>query len=88
MQDLQSERDVASENYLTLQRKAAEVQISSQLTGVEVQIAAQAVPPQKPAFPQPVIVSALGVIAGALAGLALALALELWPRLMQNQGSA
>jgi uncharacterized protein involved in exopolysaccharide biosynthesis len=78
--DLVDARDVAQQNFLTLVRKADEVQILSQLTSVEVQKAAAARPPENPAFPQPLMTTALGVLAGGLAGLALAFVLELWPR--------
>ena len=76
-EDLMREQTVAQENYMTLIRKAAEVQILSQLTDVEIQIAATAQPPEKPAFPSPLLTTALGVAAGGLAGLALAFLLEL-----------
>ena len=75
-QDLLDEQQLARENYLTLSRKAAEVQILSELTSVEVQIAAAAREPEKPAFPRPLLTTALGVVAGGLAGLALAFLLE------------
>jgi uncharacterized protein involved in exopolysaccharide biosynthesis len=75
-EDLVHEQNVTQENYLTLVRKADEVQILSQLTGVEVQIAATAQPPAKPASPRPLLTTALGIAAGGLAGLALAFLLE------------
>jgi uncharacterized protein involved in exopolysaccharide biosynthesis len=79
-QDLIGARTVARESYFTLIRKAAEVQILSQLTGVEVQIAADAQPPENPVFPRPLLATLLGVVAGGLAGLALIFVLEMWPR--------
>jgi uncharacterized protein involved in exopolysaccharide biosynthesis len=79
-EDLIDTRGVAQENYLTLARKAAEVQIVSQLTGVEVQKASNARPPEEPTFPRPLLTTVLGVIAGGLVGLALAFVLELWPQ--------
>lgn len=79
--DLLVAETLAQENYATLARKAAEVQVLSQLTAIEVQPAAQAQPPNTPAFPRPVLSIALGLIGGALAGLALSLVLEMWPRL-------
>ncbi|HSJ52984.1 MAG TPA: Wzz/FepE/Etk N-terminal domain-containing protein [Anaerolineae bacterium] len=75
-EDLLQAQTVAQENHLTLVRKAAEIQIVSRLTGVEVQIATTAHPPAKPAFPRPLLVTAMGVAAGGLAGLALAFFLE------------
>jgi uncharacterized protein involved in exopolysaccharide biosynthesis len=80
IQDLRDSRDLAQENYLTLARKAAEVQILSQLTGIEVQRAAVALEPEEPAFPTPLIATALGIVGGGLAGLALAFLIEIWPR--------
>jgi len=79
-EDLTNSRDVAQESYLTLTRKAAEVQISSELTSVEVQMAAPAQPPEHPAFPRPLMTTVLGVLAGGLAGLVLAFVVEAWPR--------
>jgi uncharacterized protein involved in exopolysaccharide biosynthesis len=79
-QDLFDARTLAREAYLTLLRKASEVEILSKLTGAEVRIAANAVPPPSPSFPRPLLSTALGVIAGGLAGLALAFGVELWPR--------
>lgn len=79
-QDLLDARTVAQESYFTLVRKAAEVQILSQLTGIEVQTAADAQPPENPAFPQPLIATFLGAVAGGLVGLALIFVLEMWPR--------
>jgi len=78
--DLTNTRDLAQESYLTLVRKATEVQIASQLTGVEVQVASTAQAPEEPVFPRPLLTIVLGVLAGALAGLALILMVELWPR--------
>ena len=85
--DLLDAETVAKESYLTLVRKAAEVQVLSQLTGVEVQPAAEAQPPNAPAFPRPVLTIALGLVGGALAGLALAIVLEMWPQ-GKNQQTA
>jgi uncharacterized protein involved in exopolysaccharide biosynthesis len=79
-QDLIDARDVAQQNHLTVMRKAAEVQILSQLTGVEVESAAEAQAPEVPVFPRPLLTTVLGVLAGGLAGLALAVVLELWPK--------
>ncbi len=79
-QDLLDNRSVAKDTYLTLQRKAAEVQILSQLVGVEVQVAAEAKVPEEPAFPRPLLTTALGLFAGGLAGLALAFVAEMWPQ--------
>ena len=78
--DLANARDVAQESYLTLVRKATEVQIASQLTGVEVQIASTAQEPEQPVFPRPLPTIVLGLLAGALAGLALIFLIELWPQ--------
>lgn len=78
--DLSDACDLARENYLTLVRKGAEVQITSQLTGVEVQMAAAAREPAEPAFPRPLLTTALGVVAGGLVGLGLAFLLAAWPR--------
>ena len=72
--------DVAQQSYLTLMRKATEVQISTETTGVEVQVASVAQLPEKPAFPRPLPTIILGLMAGALAGLALAFLIEFWPR--------
>jgi capsular polysaccharide biosynthesis protein len=84
--DLLDAETVAKEDYLTLTRKAAEVQLLSQITGVEVQPAAEAQPPNAPAFPRPVLTIALGLLGGALAGLALAVLLEMWPRVSKPRG--
>jgi capsular polysaccharide biosynthesis protein len=78
--DLTNARDVARESYLTLLRKATEVRIASQLTGVEVQVASTALVPVDPTFPRPLLTIVLGLLAGALAGLVLAFLVELWPR--------
>jgi uncharacterized protein involved in exopolysaccharide biosynthesis len=78
--DLTNARDVAQQSYLTLVRKATEVQITSQLTGVEVQIASTAQAPEEPVFPRPLMTIVLGVVAGALAGLALIVLVEWWRR--------
>jgi uncharacterized protein involved in exopolysaccharide biosynthesis len=83
-QDLIDARSLARDSYQTLARKAAEVEILSNLVGVEVQIAASAQAPETPAFPRPLITTALGTMAGALAGAALALLLELWPPVSQT----
>lgn len=87
-QDLADARDLGQENYLTLAQKATEVDILSQLTGVEVQLAAHAVPPEQPAFPRPLVATLLGLVAGGLVGLALAFALDLWPRWLGERGSS
>jgi len=79
-QDLVDELDVAQQSYLTLLRKATEVQIAAETTGVEVQVASTAQLPEEPAFPRPLPAILLGLVAGALAGLALALLVEFWPR--------
>jgi uncharacterized protein involved in exopolysaccharide biosynthesis len=79
-QDLIDTRTVAHESYFTLIRKAAEVQILSQLTGVEVQKAAEAQPPENPSFPRPLLATFMGVVAGGLVGLVLIFVLEMWPR--------
>jgi len=79
-QDLMDACNLARENYLTLVRKGAEVQIASQLTGTEVQIAAVAHEPDEPAFPRPLLTTGLGIVAGGLAGLGLAFLLAAWPR--------
>jgi uncharacterized protein involved in exopolysaccharide biosynthesis len=76
-QGLVDEQDLAKENYLTLTRKAAEIQILSKLTGVEVQIAAAAQEPEIPSFPKPLVTTALAVVAGGLAGLVLAFLKEI-----------
>jgi uncharacterized protein involved in exopolysaccharide biosynthesis len=78
--DLTNARDVAQQSYLTLVRKAAEVRISSETTGVEVKVASSAQAPEEPAFPRPLPTIVLGLLAGALAGLAFLFLLELWPR--------
>ncbi len=79
-QDLLDARTLTQESYLTLRRKASEVRILTELTGAEVRIAAAAVPPASPSFPRPLLSTVLAVAAGGLAGLALAFALEMWPR--------
>jgi succinoglycan biosynthesis transport protein ExoP len=78
-QDLVDARTLARDSYQTLARKAAEVEIQSNLIGVEVQLAAEAQVPEAPSFPRPLPTTALGILAGALAGVALALLLEAWP---------
>jgi uncharacterized protein involved in exopolysaccharide biosynthesis len=85
-QDLIDAQSLAHDSYQTLARKAAEVEISSNLVGVEVQIAARAQAPESPASPRPLLTTALAVAAGALGGLALAFALELWPRIAGAAG--
>lgn len=79
-QDLLDARTLTQESYLTLRRKASEVRILTELTGAEVRIAAAAVPSASPSFPRPLLSTVLAVAAGGLAGLALAFALEMWPR--------
>jgi uncharacterized protein involved in exopolysaccharide biosynthesis len=81
--DLLDARALAQDNHLALVRKAAEIEILTDLTGIEVQVAAPAQPPSQPVFPQPLLATVLGVFAGAFAGLALAFALEFWPKLRQ-----
>jgi protein tyrosine kinase modulator len=78
--DLTNASDLAQQSYLTLMRKATEVQIASATTGVEVQVASSAQVPEEPAFPRPLRAIVLGLLAGALAGLALVFLIELWPR--------
>jgi len=78
--DLTNASDVAQQSYLTLMRKATEVQIASATIGVEVQIASSAQVPEEPAFPRPLQTIVLGLLAGALAGLAIAFLIELWPQ--------
>jgi len=79
-QKLLDAQTVAHDTYLTLLRKAAEVKILSDLTSTEVQVAASATEPVNPSSPRPAISIALGLVAGGLIGLALALLLEVWPR--------
>ena len=79
-QKLLDAQTVAHDTYLTLERKAAEVKILTEVTSVEVQVAALANEPETPASPRPVLSTALGVVAGALLGLALAFLVEVWPR--------
>ena len=79
-QDLDDAMAVAQESYLTLVRKAAETEILSQLTGVEVQLAAVAQPPANPATPGVLISAVVGGLGGAVVGLGLAFLWELWPR--------
>ena len=78
-QDLDDARTVAQESYLTLVRKAAEVQILSQLTGVEVQLAAAAQPPASPATPGALFSGLVGAVGGAVVGVGLAFLWEWWP---------
>lgn len=78
--DLLDARTLSQERYLTLLRKASEVQILSKLSGAEVRMAASAVPPTNPSFPRPLLSTVLGVLAGGLAGLALVFLLEIWSR--------
>jgi len=77
-QDLEDARTVAQESYLTLARKAAEVQILSQLTGVEVQLAATAQPPASPATPGALFSGLVGAVGGAVVGVGLAFLWEWW----------
>jgi len=77
--DLTNALDVAQQSYLTLVRKAAEVQIASEATGVEVQIASSAQVPEEPASPRPLLIIVMGLLAGGLVGLVLVFLIELWP---------
>jgi hypothetical protein len=86
--DLLDAETVAKEDYLTLVRKAAEVQLLSDITGVEVQPAAEAQPPSAPAFPRPALAIALGLVGGAFAGLVLAVVLEMWPQIARSRDEA
>jgi uncharacterized protein involved in exopolysaccharide biosynthesis len=76
--ELKQARDLAWENYTTVQRKVAEVQLDSQITDSQVRIAARAITPRGSVSPKPLRNTA---IAGAL-GLMLAVfgvfALEYW----------
>ncbi len=87
-EDLLDARTLAQESYLTLLRTASEVQILSKFTGAEVRMAAAAVAPIAPAFPRPLLSAVLGVVAGGLAGLALAFALEMLPRMRPDAAEA
>jgi uncharacterized protein involved in exopolysaccharide biosynthesis len=79
-QKLLDAQTVARDTYLTLSRKAAEVKILTDVTSIEVQVAASATEPETPASPRPLLSIGLGVVAGALLGLALAFLAEVWSR--------
>ncbi len=62
--ELQQVRDLAWDNFTTLQRKQAELQLSSQISDSQVRLAAGALIPDKPVSPRRLMNTA---IAGALA---------------------
>ena len=57
--ELEQERDLVWENYTTVQRKLAEIELSDKLSNSQVRVVAQAIPPRKPAGPSNLLVVAI-----------------------------
>ncbi len=77
-QELQQARDLAWDTYQTLARKQAEVEITSEVTGTEVRLAASAVPPEKPVNPRKWQNAAVAGALGLMLGVFGAFAVEWW----------
>lgn len=61
--ELKQDRDLAWDNYVTVQRKVSEVKLASNITDSQVRLASSAIPPQKPVSPRRLMSTA---VAGAL----------------------
>lgn len=77
-QVLLDEQTLARDTYMTVARKAAEVQLLTEITSLEVQIASPATEPDEPSFPRPLLSIVLSIVAGGLLGLVPAFLLEFW----------
>lgn len=76
-------RDLIQETYETLARKLDEERISAGGPGLQLQIASVAAVPERPSRPSPVLLAALGALAGFLISLAILL-LGTWWRLVNT----
>jgi hypothetical protein len=77
---LQDDVNMRREEYNKAAARAAELRQESEVADASVTPLGPAVTPQEPVFPKPLIMIPVGVLGGAMAGLGLALLLELFGR--------
>jgi len=76
--ELSQARDLAWDNYTTIQRKVAEVQLSSQITSSQVRVAANAVVPEDPVSPRRLLNTAVAGALGLMFAVFGVFAIEYW----------
>jgi capsular polysaccharide biosynthesis protein len=76
--ELEEERDLMWDNYVTVQRKLAEVKLSAQITDSQVRVAGQAVEPINPISPRRTVNTAVAGAAGAVLAVFLVFLFEFW----------
>ena len=76
--ELQQTRDLAWDNFTTLQRKQAELQLSSQISDSQVRLAAGALVPDKPVSPKRMMNTAIAGVLALMLSVFVVFAWEYW----------
>jgi len=76
--ELKQTRDLAWENFTTVQRKLAEVQLAAQITDSQVQVASRAITPERPVSPKRLLNTAIAGALGLMLSVFGVFAVEYW----------
>ncbi len=86
-EELNRNRNVAAETYMTLARKIDEVRIQTDDAGASLRVASRAEPPARPARSNLILTAAVAGLAGLLLAAALVIALTWWQQLNGRSAS-
>ncbi len=78
--ELKQARDLAWENYTTIQRKMAEVKLDSQITDSQVRVASQAIIPEKAVSPRRMMNTAIAGVLGLMLAVFGVFAIDFWQK--------
>ena len=78
--ELKQTRDLAWENYTTIQRKMAEVKLDSQITDSQVRVASQAIVPEEAISPRRMMNTAIAGVLGLMLSIFGVFAIDFWQK--------